>query len=131
VIGTVSELLPAEISAQSDLLIAGLSSLFDAAWTAASRASEIKFSVVPGPISSGSPSIDFVVDTIPKALAEAELRSDAHEEALAAEAGRSREIQGLCESIASNVATAHDGELTIEHHEGGYSMRRLRISNAG
>jgi PAS domain S-box-containing protein len=130
-IGSISESLPAEIWAHSDLLIAGLSSLFDAAWSAAAISSEIRLSVVPGPDSSGSPTIDFIVDTIPKAVAEREDRSPLTGNTPVGRTSNSRDIEGICEAIAADVARAHEGELTVDHHEGGYAMRRLRVSNSG
>ena len=113
---------PTEIRAQNDLLMTGLSSLIEAARLAAPNAGEIVMSVSFAPEAGpGSPPIvDFVIESVPAP----DTRASASSEPISA---ATREFVALSEAIASDVATAHDGELIVEQHEADYCVRRLRI----
>jgi PAS domain S-box-containing protein len=132
-IGSVSGSLPERIWVQRGLLIAGVSSLLDSACAAAAPSSEIKLSVVADSQSAASPVIDFVVDTLPKDDPNESIASIGRfsaERANGPNAEPTPDLVRLCEAMAMDVATAHDGDLIVEYREGGYTTRRLRISSA-
>lgn len=122
--------VPSEIYAEPELLASALSNLFEAARDAAAISSEIRVGVVACPTGDGIADIEFIVETVPNAEPEPNRRTRPGDASTRDRRSKGRDRQALSEAIARDIARAHGGSLVVEHHEGGYATRRLRISNA-
>jgi len=123
--------LPPEIWVRTELLVAGLSSLFDSACSTAASSTVTQLSIVTSAEPETNSWIEFVVDTLSKSSLDQPCdQTNPNDESTEKDANSSQ-IEALYEAIASDVAKAHDGELIIERREGGYVTKRLRIANVG
>ena len=114
----LTEAMPAEICARTDLLKVGLAHLVAAARHAARGPGTIELRYRPSEGTSEAGIVNFVVAVVPSAAVDALSVAD--------EPGMS-DARALSESIAADVAQAHGGELVIEAANGPEPVYRLCI----